>query len=69
MMPVNSHFDELTSIAKYFFQRHSTELLLQKSVSMERNERTIWHCVPKHERLAVLRVQLRRSSHAAVCTG
>lgn len=53
MMPIYSNFDELTSIAKYFFQRHSMKLFLQKSVNMEINESTIRYSV-KHERIKVL---------------
>lgn len=41
MMPMYSNLDKLTSIAKYFSQRHSMELFLQKFVNMEINERTM----------------------------
>ena len=53
MMPMCSDFDELTSIAKYFFQRHSIKLFLQKSVNMEIKNHLVF-CVPKHERIRAL---------------
>lgn len=52
-MPMYSNFDELTGIAKYFLQRHSMKLFLQKSVNMEIKNNLVF-CVPKHERIKML---------------